>query len=262
MKIPSDKFFVLSTYDLLLANLAMVAKHRLNCSIYLSADKVIDNHKEAETLKIRDFFDENGLLRTTHGPFVDLSPGSFDSKIREATFKRFCEALEISNLLGSRHITFHSGYKPQYHKKYHRIWIENSINTWQKLIPLAEKNGITITIENAFEKTPEALVEIVKTVNSANFKICFDGGHFNAFSDTDPIDAFDMIPPELIGEIHLSDNDGSDDQHLPLGKGNIDVEALFKRVEGLKINPIFTLEPKDVTGAEADIIYLRTKGLI
>ena len=164
--------------------------------------------------------------------------------------------------MGAKHITFHSGYRPKPYIKYYKEWLENSIETFRKVIDMTEKEGMVVTVENAFEKTPELLIKLVEAINSLNFKLCFDCGHYNAFAKMPPLDMLAMLPPGRIGEVHLSDNDGSDDQHLALGEGNIDLDSLFTKIEELKINPVFTLEPKDITGAEHDLAYLKSKGLI
>ncbi|PIU41451.1 MAG: hypothetical protein COS99_05350 [Candidatus Omnitrophica bacterium CG07_land_8_20_14_0_80_42_15] len=262
MKITNEKFFVLITYDLLLKNKDLVLKSRINCSVYLNSHNVLDMYSKKDFIRIRKFFDDNGLLKIVHGPFLDLNPGSVDRKIREASLERFIQALKAARILGSQHIVFHSGFRPDPYKKYKAEWLKNSLNVWGKFIKLAEKEKINVVIENTFEKTPELLVELVRKIDSRNFKICFDGGHFNSFAKIDPLKAFDMIPPRMIGEIHLSDNDGSDDQHLALGEGNIDIDAIFKRVEKLRIDPVITIEPNDMIGAEKDLAYLEKKGYI
>jgi len=262
MKIPHDKFFVLVYYDMLLENMELIAKNRINCSIYYSAHKVLDGKKENELCKIRSFLEKNSLSAVIHGPFIDLNPGSLDRKIREVALERFDETLTLTKFLGANHITFHSGYRPKPYRKYKDEWLKNSIEIWKKLILRAEKEKIMMTVENAFEKTPELLIKLVERIDSPNFSICFDGGHFNAFSDTPPLEAFDMLPAKRIGEIHLSDNDGTDDQHVPLGEGNINLDGLFKRIETLDINPVIVLEPNDVEGAIKSLEYLKAKGLI
>lgn len=262
MKIPRERFFGLITYELLLQNLDFVAKMHMNCSIYLTAHKMLDDYKKDQIAKLKGFFDENGLSKIIHGPFLDLNFGSLDRRIREVSLERCIETLEIAKLLDSEYITFHSGYRPTPYRKYRDEWLKNSIQMWKEYVGIAEKENIKINIENALEQTPELLIELVDRVGSANFRLCFDAGHFNAFSELPPLKAFDMLPPEKIGEIHLSDNDGTDDQHLPLGEGNIELDTLFKKIEALKIEPIFTSEPRDINSAQKDLAYLENKGII
>ncbi len=262
MKIPTEKFFVMVTYDSLCRNLDLVARIHVNCSVYFSSHKSLDNYRKDGITSIRNFFNKNSLSAIVHGPFLDLNPGSLDVKIRRATLDRFKDTLEVARLLNSRYVTLHSGFEPVLYKKYADEWLKNSIATWSEFTKMAEDAGIKVHIENALEETPLLLITLVNEINSPYFNLCFDGGHFNAFSDTPPHEAFDMLPPDKIGEIHISDNDGSSDQHLPLGEGKIDLDAIFMRVDKLGINPIVTLEPNEVDGAVKSLEYLKNRQML
>jgi sugar phosphate isomerase/epimerase len=263
MKIPRERFFVLMTYDILWKNLDFIASERINCSLYVSGHDILDRYRREDIIILKDFFNKHELRVIVHGPFVDLNPGSLDRKIRHVSLERFVEALEFALLIGSPCITIHSGFrKKPYLKKYYSEWMDNSATMWKEFVDIARRGKINVNIENAFEATPKPLLELVEKVNAPNFKICFDAGHYNAFSDCPPLEALAMIPPRQLGEIHLSDNDGSDDQHLPLGEGTIDIDALLSKVEALKIEPLITLEPRDMEGAVKDFSYLRNKGLL
>jgi sugar phosphate isomerase/epimerase len=47
-------------------------------------------------------------------------------------------------------------------------------------------------------------------------------------------------------EIHLHDNHGEADEHLPLGQGDIDFASLFSLLEKKKVQPIYTIEPHEI----------------
>jgi len=262
VKIPHERFFILVTWGMFLENLKLIKEQHINCSVYFSSHGVLDKCKKADMQKMKGFFEENSLRSIIHGPFVDLNPGSLDEGVRKVTLKRLSQTLEFTKLAGSSHITFHSGFRPKPYRKYRDSWLEKSVSTWKEISFMAEKEGIMLTVENAFEKTPELLIELVEKVDSPNFSLCFDGGHYNAFSDTPPLEAFAMLPAKRIGEIHLSDNDGSDDTHVPLGEGNIDLDGLFKKIAALGIDPVFALEPNDIDGVFKSVDYLKKKGLI
>jgi sugar phosphate isomerase/epimerase len=56
----------------------------------------------------------------------------------------------------------------------------------------------------------------------------------------------DVLGSRLM-EIHLHDNHGEADDHLPLGQGNIDFPSLFSLLEKKKIQPTYTIEPHEIT---------------
>jgi sugar phosphate isomerase/epimerase len=64
----------------------------------------------------------------------------------------------------------------------------------------------------------------------------------NAFSDT-TMQHWLKDLGTFVKEVHLHDNDGTRDDHLAIGAGNIDFEPLFEYMEVNRLRPIFTLEP-------------------
>lgn len=91
----------------------------------------------------------------------------------------------------------------------------------------AERIGTQIAIENIFEDEPANLRLLMERMNTSGFGICFDTGHFNLFSKTPLEDWMAALNPFII-ELHLHDNDGSRDQHLPMGEGNFDFKKFFR----------------------------------
>jgi len=59
------------------------------------------------------------------------------------------------------------------------IWLEKSLMTWQPLNARAAAIGVKLAIENIFEDEPSNLKLLMEEMNSDNFGICFDTGHFN-----------------------------------------------------------------------------------
>jgi sugar phosphate isomerase/epimerase len=161
-----------------------------------------------------------------HAPFMDLSPGAVDSQVREATGKRFGQTLDIAELLRPKAIVFHSGYEKWKYALNTDIWLEKSLVTWQPLNARAAAIGVKLAIENIFEDEPSNLKLLMEEMNSSNFGVCFDTGHFNLFSRA-PLEVWmSSLKPYLI-ELHLHDNDKTSDQHLPISDGTFDFTGFF-----------------------------------
>ena len=192
----------------------------------------------ADILKLLDY----GPELSVHAPFMDLSPGAVDEKVRAVTTARFEKTLEMAAALGANTIVFHSGYEKWKYSLRTDIWLEKSVLTWGPLIEKAWKSGIRIAIENIFEDSPENLAALFERFQGAkNFGLCFDTGHFNLFSKSLTLE--DWLGPlqKHILELHLHDNDGSIDAHRPIGEGTFPFGRLFEALkdrEGI----VFTLE--------------------
>lgn len=224
-------------YDLLENYLPFIRQQRLNLEIYFGSRR-FDNLTKNDIVKLKDMLGYNPEY-TIHAPFMDLSPGAVDTKVREITIKRFSDALDFAEILKSKTVVFHSGYDKWKFDGRVDIWLEGSLNTWIPLNKRAEALGIKIAIENIFEDEPSNLKLLSEGINSKNFGICFDAGHFNLFSSILLTDWLEQIEQYII-ELHLHDNTKTKDLHLPIGEGTFDFKTLFKKLQGK--NCIYTIE--------------------
>jgi sugar phosphate isomerase/epimerase len=204
--------------------LDFILKHSLDLEIYFSS-AVLDTISVKSIDSISKTLEHKPSL-SIHAPFMDLSPGAVDSKIREATIARFNHILDISGVLRPKAIVFHSGYEKWKYALDKDLWLEKSLMTWRPLNARAEAMGVKIAIENIFEDEPANLVMLMEAMGSVNFGICFDTGHFNLFSKV-PLEIWMSSLNPYIIELHLHDNDRTSDQHLPISQGTFDFRGFF-----------------------------------
>ena len=203
-------------------------------------------------MTIIDFF--SGLL-TLHGPFFDLSPASFDSKIKKVTMERFEEVYQIARQLGASKIIFHSGFIPQVY--FVEGWLYKSITFWKEFMSNKE-DSITICIENVFETDYAPILELIRQVNHPHFKMCLDIGHVNAYS---PIPLIEWIQnlKAYISHVHLHNNHGSKDEHLGLSNGSINVPECLKLLSEIITGHLtITLEIYDLNDLKDSLHTLTT----
>ena len=224
-------------YETIGEYLPFIREEKLNLEIYFGSRR-FDDFKKRDLIKLKNMLDYNPQL-TIHAPFMDLSPGAVDPKIGEITSKRFSDVLDFAGILKSKIVVFHSGYDKWKYDDRVDIWLEGSLETWVPLTKKAEALGVKIAIENIFEDEPSNLKLLMEGVDSKNFGICFDTGHFNLFSRVLLSDWLKMIKPYII-ELHLHDNTKNADSHLPIGEGDFDFRMLFRELQGK--NCIYTIE--------------------
>ncbi len=241
-------------YDKLGEYLPFLKKHLLNLEIYFSSNS-LDTIKAADIKRLQEMLDYQ-LALTIHAPFMDLSPGAVDSKVRAVTIERFSQIFELAETLKPEVIVFHSGYEKWKYALKIDLWLEESLITWGHLLPRAEEKGIKIAIENIFEDNPLNLRLLMEEMRSQYFGICFDTGHFNLFSTTPLEEWLTQLKPYII-ELHLHDNNKDADNHKAIGDGTFDFDTLFSLL-GDK-NLIYTIEahtPEDaLKGLERLKIY-------
>ena len=193
-------------------------------------------------------------LQEMHSPFgecYDLacaSPGRRSIMVQEHIF-----CMNYAAEFGCRTYTIHIG---AHDSVYLHVPNEKvrplALAALEQLIPEAEKLGIVIAVENAFEvcNTPDEVMYYVEAVDHPNVGCCFDSGHANIMEDFpgkrqdqygphmhnvwngDVIqfaNAFERMAPKMV-TCHLHDNDGFSDQHRMPGAGRTNWSVLADKL--------------------------------
>jgi sugar phosphate isomerase/epimerase len=239
-------------YHKISEHLSFIRQEKLNLEIYLES-KTLDSISREDISHLKKQLDYNPSL-TIHAPFMDLSPGAVDSKVRDVTMERFYHVLDIAKELKVKCVVFHSGYEKWKYALNIDLWLEQSLITWRAMMKKAEEIGVKISIENIFEDEPENLRLLMEKMEDKNFGICFDSGHFNLFSKVSLEDWLRQLKPYII-ELHLHDNNKTSDQHLPIGDGTFDFGKLFSDIKGKDL--IYTLEAHNPEDAKKSIERLK-----
>ncbi len=107
--------------------------------------------------------------------------------------------------------------------------------------PEALELGVAIGIENIFDREPGPLKRLVTEVGDPNFGVCVDAGHLNIYSEAALDEWFGELGPH-IKEVHLHDNNGRADEHLPIGEGTVDFPLFFSLLREYTRDPVLTIE--------------------
>jgi len=227
-------------YTLFPRYLPMILEKKLNPEIYFShyALQSLDKNQcieTAQTLK------DAGLKVTFHAPFMDLRPGALDDAIQKTSLDRIKQAFELAQYFHPLKIVCHPSFDTRYYVNCDDLWLENSVNFWRQLIPIAGDAGSMIALENVYEKDPTIMRRLLETLASDHVCFCFDTGHFNVFARA-PLETWMAEMGRYIGHLHLHDNFGKFDDHLPIGAATFPFERFFTELKKLKIKPTITLE--------------------
>ncbi len=239
-------------FDKLEKYLPFIRQEKVDLEIYFGS-RNFDSLRKSDIENIKKSLDYNPRL-SIHAPFMDLSPGAVDPKVREITIKRFSDTLDFAEILKPEVAVFHSGYDKWKYDSRVDIWLEGSLKTWNFLKNRAADLGIKIAIENIFEDEPSHLKLLMDEIKSENFGLCFDTGHFNLFSKLTLPEWLKIIKPYIL-ELHLHDNDMLKDTHLAIGDGNFDFETLFSELKGKDC--VYTIEAHTVEGVRKSMERLK-----
>jgi sugar phosphate isomerase/epimerase len=232
----------------------LLRKRRYDLEIYLSA-AVLDQIERDDLESLKKSMDWNPAL-TLHAPFMDMNPGAVDPMVRSVTQVRFRQLLTVAAILKPRAGVFHAAYDRWRYGGRKDVWLNNSIDTWQKVMETASNIGMRVAVENVFDEDPEALRMLIETINRPDFGFCFDTGHFNLFSTVSMEQWFQSLGRHLV-EVHLHDNNGSADSHWALGRGQIDFDAFFGLMKKYAPVPVYTIEAHDKDDIETSLEQVR-----
>jgi sugar phosphate isomerase/epimerase len=230
-------------YSMLLERIDFAVKNRIHPEIYFSAED-LDACDKKDVQLLSETLQENQLEITLHGPYMDLSPGGLDRRIKEVTIDRLTETIQLAPLFKPKMIVFHPGYEKWKYDGDVKLWLESSLQTWMPLVKEAEEKGLTLAIENVYEETPDSIKSLLEEIRSPHFRFCFDTGHHHIFSKT-PLSIWIETLGGFLGEVHLHDNHKERDEHLPIGEGGFDFNQFFALLSRLDLNPFYTIEPHE-----------------
>jgi len=222
--------------------LPMVLKEEINPEIGFDCF-ALDGFGKKDFLEVADTLRDRGLTITFHAPFFDLRPGAIDRKIRNVTIKRLKQVFDLVPYFEPRTVVCHASFDSRYYVANEDLWLENSRETWKQFISIVAGMNTTIVLENVYESDPLMLQRLLDSFDrSDHIGVCFDTGHFNAFSTT-RLDTWMDALGSYIGELHLHDNNGILDEHSPVGDGTFPFYELFESLHEKKNHPVITLEP-------------------
>ncbi len=227
-------------YTLLHRYMPMILEKKLNPEIYFS-HYALQSLDKAQCIQTAQTLKDAGLKVTFHAPFMDLRPGALDDTIQKTSLERIRQAFDLAQYFQPLKIACHPSFDNRYYVNCDDLWLENSVRFWRQLIPIAEDAGSIIALENVYEKEPRILKRLLEALASEQVCFCFDTGHFNVFACV----SLKLWMEELgryIGHLHLHDNFGKFDEHLPVGTATFPFKQLFATLKSLKVTPTITLE--------------------
>jgi len=224
---------------------------------HANPSKVLNN--KSLLLRLKKTFKKYPVKRSIHGPFMDLQYESKDIDIRKINTKRVKDALSVAGELRADHMVVHSTFNPlmaMANPQYARIWVEESYDFWNKILPHAKRNGCMLCLENIFDKTPLMQKKIIHAINSPLFKACLDIGHAFIFGSLPMSEWIHLLRKELY-HIHAHDNDGVQDQHWAIGSGAVDYKSIWTALQKIRHVPVFTVEVCTQAAAQRSLSVIK-----
>ena len=217
----------------------------------------LDSLDETQLGQIAQTLEKAKVRPTVHAPFFDLNPGALDPLIRQATYQRLSQALSAAGKLNATLMVIHPGFDKWRYPNLDQVWLSLAKEFFRPLLEQAAACGCRLAIENIYEAAPNTLVQLLDEIDSEWFGHCFDAGHWHLFGKRSMSEWLEAISPRLF-HLHLHDNHGRADEHLPVGDGTIDFTPLKLHLRKLSTLPSITLEAHSVEHLKKYLLEMKS----
>jgi sugar phosphate isomerase/epimerase len=181
---------------------------------------------------------------TVHSPLSDINLASHNQLIRNSSITAVKRSMDRAVEWNADLVVVHPGSMPIMGKKIVDSIFKYNLESLVECAEYAQDLGIYMCVENM--PVIEGLLyqdlnELNSLLEEIEVYMTLDVGHAHnsGFSSSQ------MFDYPLIKHVHLSDNDGTFDQHNALGTGNIDFDSLFKNMAEAQYDGIVMVEVKD-----------------
>lgn len=175
-----------------------------------------------------------------HTPFNEpCSLENPDRGKRQAAVDRTGRCLRLCATLGIGRLVIHTSHRTSSDAKLVR---DNLCRSIEELLPVARQARVILCLENmmpyhAFGSQPRDVPGVVEQFDDPHLRSIYDSGHAHASGLA--IEVFDAMKLTL-AHVHLHDNNGDRDLHLPPGYGTLPWPALMPRLLALQLDiPLF-----------------------
>lgn len=253
----NNRIFAHLPYRYLGSYLGYVLEKTICPEIFFNAE-ALDNLIMEELVAYADTLHANGIACTIHAPFMDLNPGSPEPLIRQATVQRFDQVMDVAAILKPVSMVFHPGYDRWRQGESQEEWLGLCLETFRPVLHRGMEIGTVINVENIFETEPSTLKGLLDAVDSPFFRHCFDVGHWNLFKSVDMEEWFATLG-SYIAHVHVHDNHGKRDDHMPIGDGSIDFDLYFRLMKQYAPDAVYTIEAHDREKVELALQRLKAR---
>ncbi|MDG6222843.1 MAG: sugar phosphate isomerase/epimerase [Candidatus Bathyarchaeota archaeon] len=197
--------------------------------------------------KLKEIAKTNNLDFVVHAPWANVNIATISPVLRRAVLKRLRQSLVLSGQLDCLLWLFHPGFKSGLDRFYPGKDWELNLDSVRSLLKVAQQEGVTIAIENI----PEPFPALMKSVDdfhrfyqdlNDDIGMVLDVAHANL---NNQINDFIQQFSKKIIHMHLSDNQGTSDQHLGIGYGTLDWQNFAKAVKKARYDKLLMIESTD-----------------
>lgn len=233
--------------------------------INLSREKLSDKIFNSEEInKLKDLSRTHNIRLSFHIPYY-LNIAEILLPLRKTNINYLLKCIQVASELKATHLTLHVGnfywfpVEPWMRKKA----LKRFVKSLRKVLKICEEKNVIIALENVVPipngseyyllgDNVEDFKYIFSRLDSKYLKFCLDTGHANMGEGV--IEYINNFNDKLCC-IHYHDNNGFNDDHLPIGKGKVPWEDLAEELINIKYQGPIISECRNIEAHESAILF-------
>jgi len=195
---------------------------------------------DAGMREIQDALSSHSLGLVGHMPWFLNIIHPYES-VRKAVFAECERVFDTCSRLGIEHVTIHPDFMKL--KREQKDVLAETADSLRTITKSAKDRGLTLCFENFEEDyfTAEQLRRLISSVDGLMFTLDIGHAHMKARKTDTVVHMIKELKPYL-RHVHLHDNHGWKDEHLPLGVGTVDVPRVTQALKEAGYDGTITLE--------------------
>ncbi|MDH7510685.1 MAG: sugar phosphate isomerase/epimerase family protein [Methanolinea sp.] len=165
---------------------------------------------------------DEGIFLSVHAPTADINLASCRETVRNASVEIIAGVCQKAAEMGASHVVVHPGFCPW--REQEKESFSALLRSLDDLVRIQEQTGMTVAVENmgSWEMCHFRDPGLLPELSGRGLSFCLDVGHafLNGVLD-------DFLSRGSPCAVHIHDNRGRNDDHLPPGMGNIDFTRVF-----------------------------------
>lgn len=178
--------------------------------------------------RVLPYLKETNLSYTVHPPAWDTNLTSENQAIREASLEEYGKSIRFAHRIGATHVVIHPGFcfSPAFCRQTAMLRAEEAVN---RLCGIASPLDVLLAVENvgyhgsSLFTQDEYVLFIERLDDAAVYLVDTGHAHINGWD----IPSLLRQTASRLGCVHLHDNFGDADSHLPIGEGSIAWEPIW-----------------------------------
>ncbi|MHC1601574.1 MAG: sugar phosphate isomerase/epimerase family protein [Candidatus Nezhaarchaeales archaeon] len=219
----------------------------------------LNSRKLKELMELRSSY---SLKYLVHAPFDGINISTPQPSLRRVSLKLIGKSMEKAHEIEAKLIVVHSGFK----SPFDYLRPETTWNIFLDVLKFMNKVASDLDIYVGIENMPsnafalihshrDAMMLLDKISSLERIKLTFDVGHSNTISN-DEVREFLLSVGDYIIHVHVHDNNGENDDHLPIGSGSINWRVFADIIKKLKLVGGLTLEVMNIRAAKRSLNVL------